>query len=150
MRKSLLLLFVCVAMQAWSAGYHQLMVNLTGGDQVAISLSDDLKVTFTEETLEAHGEYADVSIPRANIVDFEHSEEVGVDAIGAETGVSRIGNSLTFNGLANNSEISVFNMGGVCVSSAQASGQYTLSLDGLTPGAYIVRVNNMTYKVTVK
>lgn len=150
MRKTLLLLFICAALQAWSIGYHQLRVNLTGGEQVSIELSEDLKVSFTEENLEAHGVYADVVIPRVNIVDFEHLEESGVDIIGAESGVQRVGNSLTFTGLADNSEISVIDMGGRLVSSEKASGQYTLSLDGLTAGVYVVRVNNMSYKVTVK
>lgn len=79
-------------------------------------------MTFTENNLEAQGKYADVSIPRAEIVDFEHSVESGVEGVGSEAGVSRDGNNMTFSGLADNSEISVFNMAGVRMSAVKASG----------------------------
>ena len=46
--------------------------------------------------------------------------------------------------------MAVYGINGVAVYSARVSGSHTLPLDGMAPGIYVVRVNNMSYKISVK
>lgn len=60
------------------------------------------------------------------------------------------GNSLNFSNLPVNTTLRVFDTGGREVMSENASGDFEFSLDGLTPGIYIVVVNNQSYKVVIR
>ena len=60
------------------------------------------------------------------------------------------GDSMLFDSLPDGSVIAVFDMAGATVMSHTASGSHELRLGLLPAGVYVVRVNNMSYKVTVR
>lgn len=155
MRKFLLSAFVAFGMLSASAanGFNCLKVNLNDGSKVDIVLSDDLKVSFTDNDLVAHSANVDVTVAKSDISYFEHlyDPEASVSEIAADAaGMTREGNTLNFAALPEGSVVAVYAASGVCVSTATVSGDHSLSLDGLTPGVYVVTVNKMSYKVNVR
>lgn len=154
MRKILLLLLLVFgAHHASAEGYNCLKVNLSDGSTVTIVMSDDLKVSFTDENLVATGTFADVQIAKNDIDTFEHiyDEASSIsDATVGGTTMSRQGNSLNFSNLPANTTLHVFDTAGREVMTGNAVGDYELSLDGLTPAIYIVVVNNQSYKVVIR
>lgn len=154
MRKFLfLLLLVIGAHHASAEGYNCLRVSLSDGSTVTIVMSDDLKVSFTDENLVAAGRFADVQIAKNDIDTFEHiydaSSSISDATVGGTT-MSRQGNSLNFSNLPSNTTLHVFDTAGREVMTENAGGDFELSLDGLTPGIYIVVVNNQSYKVVIR
>lgn len=134
-------------------GYNCLKVSLVNGSDVDIVLSDDLKVSFTADELVAKSERVDVSVAKADISYFEHLYDPSASVAEIEAdgnGLSRDGNAIHFASLPEGSVVAIYAASGVCVSSQTVSGEHTLSLDGLTPGVYVVTVNKMSYKVNVR
>lgn len=154
MKKILFLLLVAFgAFLASAKGYNSLKVNLSNGSTVTIVLSDDLQVSFTDDNLVAQGKFADVQIAKNDIDTFEHIYDASSsisDATVGGTKMSQQGNNLNFSNLPTNTTLHVFDTGGREVMSENASGDFNLSLDGLTPGIYIVVVNNQSYKVVIR
>ena len=151
------LLAVAAAVAAFSGAasagvYNVLNVNLNDGTTTAIALTDDLRVSFNETHLIATGSLANVSVDRSKIVYFTHSYDanVGVNEIAAGSEASFNGNSISFSNLPAGSVVRVFSIGGALVREAAAEGDYTLSLDELASGNYIVNVNNMSYKINIR
>ena len=154
MRKILFLLLLAFGAHYASAkGYNCLKVNLSNGSTVTIVLSDDLQVSFTDDNLVAKGSLADVQIAKNDIDTFEHvydaSSSISDATIGGTT-MNQQGNSLNFSNLPVNTTLRVFDTGGREVMSENASSDFEFSLDGLTPGIYIVVVNNQSYKVVIR
>lgn len=153
MRKILLASLVAIGVSGASgAGFNCLQVSLSDGSQVDIRMSEELRVKFTETQLVAVGTDADVAVDRDDIVYFNHIFKDW----GAVTGVSEDsaprfeGNSLMFDALPDGSSVAVFDTAGVKVMSQTASGSHELRLGSLPSGVYVVRVNNLSYKVTVR
>lgn len=153
MKKFLFLLLLAFgAFHVSAKGYNCLKVNLSNGSTVTIVLSDDLQVSFTDDNLVAKGSLADVQIAKNDIDTFEHVYDASSisDATIGGTTMNQQGNSLNFNNLPINTTLRVFDTGGREVMSENASGDFEFSLDGLTPGIYIVVVNNQSYKVVIR
>lgn len=93
-----------------------------------------------------------ITIPRDNIQRFEHSTELaGIGGIDADTQAPVIsGGILSFTNLPAGSRVEVFDMAGRRMISEVAEGAYTLSLSQLGSGVFVVKVNNLTYKIANK
>ncbi|MCI9286192.1 MAG: T9SS type A sorting domain-containing protein [Muribaculaceae bacterium] len=152
MRKLLLgALGLLLSASAWGASYKALLVNLKDGTNVSVMLTDELAVTFTADNLCAVGSGEDVTIPRADILSFSHEEYSAITEIGSETDFENLGGMLRFGNLAEGTGVSLYNLSGVAVRTARVeAGSATMSLDGLTPGIYVVSVNNSSFKINVK
>lgn len=153
MRKILLASLVALGISgAYGAGYNCLKVGLADGSQVDIRMSDDLRVKFTESQLVAVGTDTDVAVDRDNILYFNHDYEDwdSVKEVSTDSAPRFNGDSMLFDSLPDGSVIAVFDMAGATVMSHTASGSHELRLGLLPAGVYVVRVNNMSYKVTVR
>ena len=58
--------------------------------------------------------------------------------------------TLFFKGLPENSQVSIYTLDGKTVVSRQCSGDGSLTLNSLTTGMYIVKINNESYKILKK
>lgn len=134
------MLLVCGILMVRAEGYKVLRVHLNDGSKTEVILSNTLTVKFDNTHLIATDGDNSVSVERSSIVRLEHDTESGVEQI----------NALDFSGIAEGSEISVYNASGICVYQTIASGNFHLSLDDLAPGTYIVKVNRKSYKVAIK
>ena len=59
------------------------------------------------------------------------------------------GDTITINGLPDNSKILISDLDGRLIDSTVVSGEYILSLDKLVKGIYVIVVNGRTFKITV-
>lgn len=152
MNKFLLLFALpCLLAPVAASAYDQLSVHLTDGSKVDVTLSDDMTITFTPEELVAKSADVDVAVSRSEISHFTHVTPTGIsDVVGAAPEFTFAGNTLSFTDLPEGSSVAVYNLSGMTLLQAAAQGSYTLSLEGFAPGAYIVTVNNISYKIAVK
>lgn len=151
MKKTVLaFLSVLFATVAWAGPYGTVSVELNDGTKVDITMSEKLSLSFSGSHLIVGGSDADVEIPKEKILAFRHLEYNAVNEMGKDAGVEYSGRSMRFTGLGADSRISVFDLKGNCLRSAEASGDYELSLEGLAPAVYVVRVNGMSYKIAVR
>lgn len=151
--KRIITILLCV-LTIWSvsaAGYNRLTVELKDGSNVNVDLTENVSMSFTAEDLRFAGTATEVTIPRADIKSFSHSEVSGVsDISSSELRMSREGNLISFTNVPVGSRISLVSLGGETIVSDTACCEYTLSLEGLQPGAYVVTVNNTSFKILVK
>lgn len=149
----LITILLC-ALTVWgvsAAGFNRLTVDLNDGSKVNVDLSEQVSMNFTADDLIFAGTAAEVKISRNNIKSFSHSEVSGVEEISSsELAMDRDGNVITFTNVPADSRISLVSMGGETIIADTACCEYTLSLEGLQPGAYIVTVNNTSFKILVK
>lgn len=142
-----------MALVSGAQGFNVLNVHLADGTVVDIKLGTELRLTFTDTHLVATGTDATVEMPKADIVKMEHifDEAAGIDAPVADAAeFVREGDTLSFTDLPAGSLINVYTLGGTQVRSIAAEGQCSIDLSGLSAGVYVVTVNNMSYKITVK
>lgn len=151
MRKFLLLILLATAsLVARSAAYNLMTLHQADGTTTDIALSEDLNLSFTDTHLVVKGDNVEVQIERSNLLRISHSDTSGVDEVGQDVAFAFDGNSLFFNGLPAGSTVNVFSVAGQLVMTTPADGEAVISCDDLTPGAYIVNVNNLSYKILVK
>ncbi len=151
MRKLLLSLAICLPAIA-SANFNLITVNLADKQKVDIVITDDMNLKFTDTHLVAEGGKTDVSIEKSQIVNFIHRYDAnaGIGEITSEEGYQYQGNSIIFHSLPAGSQIAVFTVGGIAVAQYEAEGDFTLPLDNLEKGVYVVSVNNKSFKISVK
>ena len=151
MKKILLtLLSTLFTAVGWSAAYDPVSVDLNDGTKVDIALSDNLSLSFNETHLLVSGSDADCEIPKGKIVSFTHLESSGLTEVAKDGSVGLAGRSMHFKGLADGSLIALYDLGGKCLRSVSAQGDYVLGLENLPSGVYVVTVNNVSYKISLK
>lgn len=140
-----------IAGAAYAAdGYNVVNVLLTDNSTLAVGLTSELKITFDDIYMSVSGTESDVQIERSRIVSFTHSYESGVGSIKGEGALSIIGDELKLGNLPDGTMVRVFDMKGATMIETAASGEATVSLNGLQKGAYIVSVNGISHKIMVK
>lgn len=143
---------LCVTAQAASAaGYRAMNVNMTDGSQITVNLSDELRVSFTtsEMVITTPGATDEVKVDRSKIAGFTLTDLNSIDAVtDATPGFD--GRSLSLSSLPEGSVVNVYDAGGLCVMSLDVAGSAVVDLGCLQTGVYIVSVNGMSYKISVK
>ena len=151
MRKILtLIMATTLSLSMWAANYTTVCVNLTDGSQVKIMMAESLKLSFNEDELVATGIDSDVTVPKANIVNFTHLAESGVDGLESAPDYTIVNGVMEFNNLPSQSVVAVYDHSGRTMLREMAEGYYSLSLDRFSKGVYVVTVNNVSYKIINK
>lgn len=138
------------AVVAWSATYNIVSVDLSDGTKVDIALSDKLSFSFNATHLLVSGIDSDFEIPKEKIVAFSHSAHSGLNEVATDSTVDIEGRIVHFKDLADGTVISIYNMSGNCLRSVITGGDYLLKLEELPAAVYIVKVNNVSYKISLK
>lgn len=118
-----------------------------------IMLRDDLRVSFSATHLQAESSDVNVEVQKADILSFEHRHEEwsGVDDASVTAGgMSRQGDMLVFDGLPEGTAISLFDTSGKALRHAVASIETSIPLEGLSPGVYVVKAGDKSYKITIR
>lgn len=152
MRKFFLCAYVvCSSLLSSAIGYEKLNVHLTDGSIMEVVLVSNLKISFSETELVANGTNVELTVPRESIVKLVHTpNQADIDVVTSGEEMTLRGNTLSFDSLPVGTVIDIYSAAGVKVRSLKAEGETVIELDGLTTGVYIVRVNNMSYKISVK
>ena len=132
-------------------GYRSVLVSLKSGDVAQINLSEGLTTTFSGTSVVFRSENFRVSYPSGDVVGFTFDESVGVDGVKADAeGMQWQDGTLVFSKLPEGASVQVFSADGRCLVSEKANGgAYTLHLNRLGAGNYVVKVNGMSHKITL-
>ena len=151
---SLLLALVATTMRA--ADKQNTLIVLTKDNVLhQFVLADKPKVTFEGTQLKVTCEKASASAS-FNLSDIIRFTYAGKDASGIDemtvnpTEISMEEGVLVISQMKANSTVNVYSMDGKLVRqlTAQRAGTYRLSLSSLPAGVYIVKADNITYKIT--
>lgn len=131
--------------------YRSAVVNMKDGTVTKIELEDGLATQFTETTIDFVGDDSTLSLNKEDVSFISFSELSGISKITDDSlRFSIVGNTLYIAGLADGSNVAVYDIAGRCLSNTIVSGDFEISLNGLSTGVCIVNVNGVSYKIGVK
>ena len=147
----LLLLALPIGMQAVSL--NTLVVKMKNGAETTFFLIDKPKVTFEGTDLKVVSDKTTATFTLADVLRFyyEKKDAVGIDEqIVDPTEISYKDGVLIISQIKAGSSVGVYALDGKLVRQlkAQRSGTYRLSLSDLPTGLYLVKADNVTYKIT--
>lgn len=132
-------------------GYRSVLVSLKSGDVAQINLSEGMTTTFSGTTVTFRSENFRVSYASSELIGFTFDESVGIDGVNKDAeGMQWQDGTLVFSKLPEGASVQVFGADGRCLISEKANGgAYTLHLNRLGAGNYVVKVNGMSHKITL-
>lgn len=132
--------------------YRSVVVSLSDGSNTRINLTGTLETAFDESQVIFTDGETQIRFDKALMESFTFDEASdGVSAITGENTTPVVGNGvIEFSGLPDGSRIRLYDLGGKCLLDEAASGNYKMEIPAQTRGVYIVNVNNMSYKITLK
>ena len=155
MKKLLFLLLLLLALPIGMLADNQntLIVKTKDGAQTTFVLQDKPRVTFEGTDLKVVSEKETVAFALADVLRFEYVKK---DALGIDedvvdpTGVSYQGGVLVISQLRQGASVAVYTLDGKLLRqlTASHSGTYRLNLSELPTGLYLVKADNVTYKIT--
>ena len=155
MKKLLFLLLLLLALPIGMLADNQntLIVKTKDGAQTTFVLQDKPRVTFEGTDLKVVSDKETVAFALADVLRFEYVKK---DALGIDedvvdpTGVSYQGGVLVISQLRQGASVAVYALDGKLLRqlTASHSGTYRLNLSELPTGLYLVKADNVTYKIT--
>ena len=115
MKKILLLTFMLASMaSAWAAGFKTLNVDLRDGSSVAITLAEDLAISFDTENMVAESAASGkVEISRNDIVGMSHGSDAAIGSVDADVpSIEQEGRKIVVSGVADGTEVSIYRLDG--------------------------------------
>ena len=125
----------------------------SNGSENAFFLKDKPKVTFEGTSLKVSAATGDVSFALADVMRFTYAKKStsGIsEQVENPTGVSFEGDVLVISQLKANTTASIYALDGKLIRQLkpQRAGTYRISLSELPSGLYLVKADNVTYKIT--
>ncbi|MBR0432385.1 MAG: leucine-rich repeat domain-containing protein [Bacteroidaceae bacterium] len=125
------------------------------GEKCVYLLKEEPKISFTQEELLIETATMSATYPLSEFRCITYKEDddnpLVTGIMDVEDGNGRFGESLSFVDMAEGTPVSIYSANGTLVSEFHLSASHrTLSLSGLPQGIYLVKVNNMTYKIRKK
>lgn len=149
-RISTVMAVLATAVASFAAEYNLLNVEMRDGSNVTISLSEDLLINFDAQNLIAADGTSEVVLDRNNIKQFTHGFGSGVNTISPSESITLQKGAILFYNLPEDSSITLADMSGVVRLATRTSGSYTLPLEGLESGAYVLTVNKVSHKIRIR
>lgn len=142
---------MCVRMQADQV--ETLIVTLKNGAQTAFFLKDKPQVKFEGTDLKVTSDAGNATFALADVLRFTYDKKdpSGInETVIDPTGVSFKDDILVISQLKANATVSIYALDGKLLRqlTAQRSGTYRLNLSELPAGLYLVKADNITYKIT--
>ena len=154
MKKLQLLLFMLLALPIGMLADSQntLVVKLKNGAETAFFLKDKPNVTFEGTDLKVVSDKETVTFALSDILRFTYGKKdpSGIDEMVVDpTGVSYEDGVLVISQLKQGVSVDIYSLDGKLVRQLKAyrSGTYRLSLSELPTGLYLVKADNITYKI---
>ncbi|SEM85283.1 Por secretion system C-terminal sorting domain-containing protein [Prevotella sp. ne3005] len=140
----------CVGTRA--AQVETLVVKLKNGSETAFFLKDKPQVKFEGTNLKVTSSAGDTTFALADVLQFTYDKRdtSGINETVTEpTGVIFKDDVLVVSQLKVNAVVSVYGLDGILVRQWKAphAGTFRLSLSELPSGLYLVKVDNITYKI---
>jgi len=130
-----------------------LIVQMKNGSENAFFLKDKPKVTFEGSNLKVSASTGDVCFALADVLRFTYAKKspTGIsEQVEDRTGVAFEGDVLVISQLKANAVASIYTLDGKLIwqLKPQRTGTYRINLSELPSGLYIVKADNVTYKIT--
>lgn len=130
-----------------------LIILMKNGSENAFFLKDNPKVTFEGTSLKVSAATGDVSFALVDVMRFTYAKKStsGIsEQVENPTGVSFEGDVLVISQLKANTTASIYALDGKLIRQLkpQRAGTYRISLSELPSGLYLVKADNVTYKIT--
>ena len=130
-----------------------LIILMKNGSENAFFLKDKPKVTFEGTSLKVSAATGDVSFALADVMRFTYAKKStsGIsEQVENPTGVSFEGDVLVISQLKANTTASIYALDGKLIRQLkpQRAGTYRIRLSELPSGLYLVKADNVTYKIT--
>lgn len=143
-----------IAVPASAEEKEAMVVETTSGNNVVFFFDVKPEMTFSGENVEIKSTAESVLYPMKEVaqIKFENRPD-GVENTLADKDISfRFERNLTVEGLNPASSVTVYSLNGTLCLEGQAddNGQAVLSTETLTPGVYIVKANNISFKIVKK
>lgn len=159
MKRTLLRFIFTSLLAAMSSTLHAadevetLIILMKNGSENAFFLKDKPKVTFEGTSLKVSAATGDVSFALADVMRFTYAKKStsGInEQVENPTGVSFEGDVLVISQLKANTTASIYALDGKLIRQLkpQRAGTYRISLSELPSGLYLVKADNVTYKIT--
>ena len=159
MKRTLLRFIFTSLLAAMSSTLHAadevetLIILMKNGSENAFFLKDKPKVTFEGTSLKVSAATGDVSFALADVMRFTYAKKStsGIsEQVENPTGVSFEGDILVISQLKANTTASIYALDGKLIRQLKPhrTGTYRISLSGLPTGLYLVKADNVTYKIT--
>lgn len=159
MKRTLLRFIFTSLLAAMSSTLHAadevetLIILMKNGSENAFFLKDKPKVTFEGTSLKVSAATGDVSFALADVMRFTYAKKStsGIsEQVENPTGVSFEGDVLVISQLKANTTASIYALDGKLIRQLkpQRAGTYRISLSELPTGLYLVKADNVTYKIT--
>jgi len=155
MKQRILLLMLlaacCIGVHADQV--ETLIVKLKNGSEAAFFLKDKPQVKFEGTNLVVTSAIGDAAFPLADVLRFTYAKKdpAGInDIVTDPTGVTYQDDVLTISQLKANATVDIFSLDGKLLRQLKAhhAGTYRINLSELPSGLYLVRADNVTYKIT--
>lgn len=159
MKRTLLRFIFTSLLAAMSSTLHAadevetLIILMKNGSENAFFLKDNPKVTFEGTSLKVSAATGDVSFALVDVMRFTYAKKStsGIsEQVENPTGVSFEGDVLVISQLKANTTASIYALDGKLIRQLkpQRAGTYRISLSELPSGLYLVKADNVTYKIT--
>lgn len=159
MKRTLLRFIFTSLLAAMSSTLHAadevetLIILMKNGSENAFFLKDKPKVTFEGTSLKVSAATGDVSFALVDVMRFTYAKKStsGIsEQVENPTGVSFEGDVLVISQLKANTTASIYALDGKLIRQLkpQRAGTYRISLSELPSGLYLVKADNVTYKIT--
>ena len=130
-----------------------LIIQLKNGTENEFFLKDKPKVTFEGTNLKVSAETGDISFALAGVLRFTYAmrSPTGIsEQVEDPTGVTFEGDILVISQLKANAVASIYALDGKLIRQLkpQRTGTYRINLSKLPTGLYLVKADNVTYKIT--
>lgn len=133
-----------------------LIIQTKDNSFIGYSLAEEPILTFTPNELTIKTDKVTVNYPLSFILQFVYGNDSEINNIGylpSNDQPFRIGQeNLIFNSNASPMNIAIYSINGqlLFTKQTQEKDEYIFPIAELSVGVYIVKVNNMTYKITIK
>lgn len=130
-----------------------LIIQMKNGSENTFFLKDKPKVTFEGVNLKVSATTGDVSYALADVLRFTYAKKspTGIsEQVEDRTGVAFEGDVLVISQLKANAVASIYTLDGKLIRQLrpQRTGTYRINLSELPSGLYLVKADNVTYKIT--
>ena len=150
--KTMALLVAMATSLTAHAANRALKVWQADGQVLVINLSDEPRTTYSNGNLMITSKQSSVTLPLERVRRYTYVDVAnGIDELkDVRAAISKNGETLTLTGLKSGTEVMLYNTAGQLLRHLTADGQSPLivSVATLPTGVYVVKVKDITYKIT--
>lgn len=150
------LLVICGNLIAKANDDFLLAIWSKDGTKVSYALMDKPKITFTPNDLVIASNGVEVSYPISQLARFTYESASGIEKVANSDTLIRpfdvSGDILIFHTTSQSLSIEVFSIDGRLIGhhEVEANKTFSIPLDTFVEGIYIIRINGISYKISIK